>query len=63
MIERQIEAPVMPGDDDGLFRPVSLSPSEDDEGPYIEPGGLVDIATRELGGLVTSVESLPETEP
>jgi hypothetical protein len=67
MIERQIEAPVLPGDDDGQFPLVDdayARPSVGSgQGPYIEPGGLVDIAVNELGGRVTSVELLPDEEP
>jgi hypothetical protein len=62
MIERQIEAPVVPGDDDGLFPPVSIQPPEDNDEPYVEPGGLVDIAIHELGGEVTAVERLPDSK-
>lgn len=71
MIERQIEAPVLPGDDDGRFPfvgaaevvPLAQSTEGADGAPYIEPGGLVDIAVNELGGRVTSVERLADPEP
>lgn len=66
MIERQLEAPVFPGDDDGQLPFVggaSAPPAGGpDEEPYIEPGGLVDIAVNELGGEVTAVELLPDEE-
>ena len=61
MIERQIEAPVMPGDDDGRL-PLVDSGQPADQEPYIEPGGLVDIAIHELGGELTAVEHVPEVE-
>ncbi len=67
MIERQIEAPVFPGDDDGPFPLVGeAEPAQqacENGQVYIEPGGLVDIAVNELGGEVTSVELLPDEEP
>jgi hypothetical protein len=67
MIERQIEAPVLPGDNGGPFRllgePEPVDAAERRGEMYIEPGGLVDIAVRELGGEVTSVELLPDEEP
>lgn len=69
MIERQIEAPVVPGDDDGRLPVVGeaeLVPQPDPDArgvPYVEPGGLVDIAIRELGGELTAVERLPDTKP
>jgi hypothetical protein len=67
MIERQIEAPVVPGDDDDRFPVVSEAEAvllaQTREGVYIEPGGLVDIAVNELGGQVTEVERLPDEEP
>jgi hypothetical protein len=61
MIERQIEAPVLPGDDDGRF-PLVDSGQPADQEPYIEPGGLVDTAIRELGGELAAVERLPDVE-
>jgi hypothetical protein len=67
MIERQIEAPVLPGDGDGTFRVVeeagSASKDHAAEKVYVEPGGLVEIAISELGGEVTEVEFLPDEEP
>lgn len=70
MIERQIEAPVLPGDDDGQLPivgeatagPKGLSDESMHGDPYIEPGGLVDIAVHELGGEVTEVELLPDAD-
>jgi hypothetical protein len=66
MIERQIEAPVLPGDDDGPF-PLVGEAQRDHQAcesgeVYIKPGGLVEIAVNELGGEVTSVELLPDEE-
>lgn len=67
MIERQIDAPVVPGDDDDMFPVVSEAEAvvraQTREGVYIEPGGLVEIAIHELGGQVTEVELLPDEEP
>lgn len=71
MIERQIEAPALPGDDDGRLPfvdaaevvPQAQSAEGEDGAPYIKPGGLVDIAVKELGGRVTSVERLVDPEP
>jgi hypothetical protein len=66
MIERQIEAPVLPGDDDGPFPLVGeaepADPAHDGGEIYVEPGGLVEIAVNELGGEVTSVELVPDEE-
>jgi len=63
MIERQVEAPVLPGDDDGGLPLVGEVEPGPEAGVYIEPGGLVEIAVNELGGQVTSVERLPDAEP
>jgi hypothetical protein len=67
MIERQIEAPVLPGDDEAQFpladeiQPDPLGHSGEEI--YVEPGGLVELAVNELGGEVTAVELLPDEEP
>lgn len=71
MIERQIEAPVLPGDDDGQLpragqeepSPEPLVHERPGNGVYVEPGGLVEIAVNELGGRISSVEWEPDTEP
>ena len=76
MIERQVEIPVSPGEDEdrlplvgeaGLGR--GTSPGHSQAPPslgsdlYVLPGGLVELAVNELGGQVTSVELLPDQDP